>query len=112
MTYPTADEIRAAHEAIERDGPMANTTLQICALIQRDPILRAIVRRLLGAAAGSSIVDEALILGAIATGLNYGLRIHEQRMAAGPGEPDTPESVKEKAETAQAVMDLFREGRT
>lgn len=116
MNYPTAHEIRAAHDAISDDGPMANTTLQICALIQTNPILRAIVRRLLGAAAGSTVVDEAVIMGAIATGLNYGLRIHEQRMAAAAGETierDTPESVAEKATMAQSLRDLLRgsEGR-
>lgn len=81
MTYPTAEEIRAAREAIDRDGPIANTTMSLCAIVLSDPIFKAIRVRL---RPGSSPVDEAVIMSAIATGLNYGLRIGELRTGGKP----------------------------
>jgi hypothetical protein len=83
VTYPTSDEIRAAYLGINRDGVMAEATVELCALVLRDPILNAIVWRLTHAAdRGVGMPVEAAIASAIATGLNYGLRIHEQREAA------------------------------
>jgi hypothetical protein len=84
MNYPTSEEIREAYDAMDRDGPMAEVTIRLCALVLHDRILRGNVRRLLPALGRSS--PELLLASAIATGLNYGMRIHEQRMAVKPGE--------------------------
>ena len=81
MDYPTPDEIRLAAAAINRDGPEAETTARLCALVLSNPHLRSIVNRLMPALGRSELraPGEALLAGAIATGLNYGLRIHEIR---------------------------------
>lgn len=82
MTCPTADEIRLAHEGIDRDGPLAEATLELCARVLRDPTLRGVLERMAAAKplfAGSFVAPLA---GAMASGLNYGLRIGEQRAAA------------------------------
>jgi len=83
MNYPTPEEIRAAHDAINADGPMAETTIRLSAIVLNDPVLRGIVNRWTHHAAdrGHNIPGAAALASAIATGLNYGLRIHEQRMA-------------------------------
>jgi hypothetical protein len=83
MTYPMSEEIFRVHQDIERDGPCAHVTMELCALVLRDPHLRAIVNRLMGALPPSEFraPGEALLASAIATGLNYGLRIHERRIA-------------------------------
>ena len=88
MNYPTPEEIRIAHDAINRDGPASETTIQLCGLVLHDPCLRGIVNRLLPSLGHIEVreLGAALLAGAIATGLNYGLRIHEQRMAAGARE--------------------------
>ena len=86
MNYPTPEEIRLAHDAINADGPMAEATIRLGALVLHDPILKRIVRRMSRDAVGRALPPDVVILGAIVTGLNYGLRIHEQRMAAGARE--------------------------
>jgi len=86
MNYPTPEEIRFAHDAINADGPAAETTIRLGAMVLHDPVLRAILNRLVQAVERGSGVGMPIagaLAGAITTGLNYGLRIHEQRMAAG-----------------------------
>jgi hypothetical protein len=83
MTYPTPDEIRAAAEAIERDGAMAEITIALNKIVLQNPVLRRVAGRLANintqAPGLQGSFDEARIISAIVTGLNYGLRIHEQR---------------------------------
>jgi hypothetical protein len=79
MIFPTPEELRAAHDSIEKDGPNANTTMALSILILRDPHLKAVVDRL--TPIGAPMVSQGIIMAAIATGLNYALRVHEQRIA-------------------------------
>lgn len=46
VQLPTPTEIREAHEAIDRDGPMAATTLSLARLAALDPILNSITLRM------------------------------------------------------------------
>lgn len=80
MNYPTADEIREARAAIDRDGPAAEVTIVLSALVLQNDVLRAVAFRLSQIKPGDD--KFPLIVSAIATGLNYGLRIHERRIAA------------------------------
>jgi hypothetical protein len=83
MNYPTAEEIRLAHDAINADGPAAETTIRLGAMVLHDPVLRRIVNRMAREVDQSPRrPTEATVLAGIVTGLNYGLRIHEQRIAA------------------------------
>jgi hypothetical protein len=84
MNYPPPEEIRAAHDAINADGPAAETAIRLGAMVLHDPVLRRIVNRM-AREVDQSVrrPTEATVLAGIVTGLNYGLRIHEQRMAAG-----------------------------
>jgi hypothetical protein len=79
VTFPTPEELRAAHDAIERDGANANTTMALSVLVLRDPHLKAVVDRLTPIGA-TAMVSRGIIMAAIATGLNYALRVHEQRI--------------------------------
>src|ERR1700685_2084541 len=79
MNYPTPEEIREARIAIERDGPMAEVTLKLSALVLKNDVLRAIAYRLTRIKPSKD--PTTLVVSAITTGLNYGLRIHEQRIA-------------------------------
>jgi hypothetical protein len=80
MTLPTNEEMREAREAIDRDGPLAPFTAEICRLVLKSPELRSVVEKL---ATVEQPDGRALIIAAIATGLNYGLRIAAARQRCG-----------------------------
>jgi hypothetical protein len=85
MMYPTCEEICAAAAGIECDGSGADTTGTLCAIVLTDPHLRAVVMRLMRVVkalspSAAEVSGAALVASAIATGLNYGMRIHEQRV--------------------------------
>jgi hypothetical protein len=95
--FPTAEEIRAAYDAIKLDeATLGPSTSELATLILCDPILRAVTDRMAGARPMLEGRLAQVLAIAIATGLNYGLRIGEQRAAAAIA-PDTSETVAEKA---------------
>ena len=58
------------------------TSIKLCALVLSEPILREIVNRSWTMAVDSGVgvpAESTSLPVAIATGLNYGLRIHELR---------------------------------
>jgi hypothetical protein len=84
VTIPTAAEIAEAHAAILREGPQAQTTIDLCAAIVTDPIAASIAGKI-----AHSIGDRwglSALLGAFASGMNHGLRIGEARAARGGGQ--------------------------
>lgn len=114
MTLPTADEIRIAQESTMDDVPSG---VELTGLVLTDPTLRKVANYM----AGSRPMFEGrlshVLAIAIATGLNYGLRIGVQRAAARHPNcscgtesrgacivhsvaPDTPETAAEKARGA------------
>lgn len=81
MQIPTSEEIRAAHAAIDREGPVADTTAGLSLLAIRDPTLKAIVERWRSAipANENALAIHGLLVGALISGLNLGVRIGEAR---------------------------------
>ena len=87
MIYPTAAEIDAAYRAIDAEGPNSETTAAL-ALICLKTRLNGNVQRMAEAMVKILHLDdkpnartaiEAMLSGAVITGLNYGLRIGEER---------------------------------
>ena len=116
MTLPTPDEIRIAYNAAKLDeatlGPSTDGMTQ---LVLSDPTLRRCADRMAGGRPSTDGRLSHVLAAAIAVGLNYGLRIGDQRLqdliieigrerlerrTADPNrplpEPDTPETVAEK----------------
>ncbi len=90
MTLPTDDEIRAASKGIDDDGPGAGWTTDLALLCVKHPILRGIVDRMTMHANRRPdllAVEQSVLMGAMVTGLNYGLRIAERRVDALAREP-------------------------
>lgn len=98
MTIPTAEEIKAARDAIRADGPMADATIALGLLVAADPILRGYCETLAANApaaiqmmirtkqpqAPDSAMLVAFIRGAFVGGLYYGLRISDARVPLSP----------------------------
>jgi hypothetical protein len=89
MTLPTYEEIEAAWRAINEAGPMAHDTVDLSMLATKNSRLAGAVRRMadvhvkaLGVDPSNADMARALIMGAMVTGLNYGLRISDARVAA------------------------------
>jgi hypothetical protein len=95
MTIPTDEEIAVAWKGIDDDGPMADETTALTMLVLKHPHFRRITDRMLSMAvpaAGIKLADgqsvealRPLLIGAVVSGLNYGLRIGEARAAREPG---------------------------
>jgi hypothetical protein len=87
MVIPTAEQLRAAQEAIRIEGPMAPATLQLGLLCIREPLIREVVRNMI--LGGVEFNDfsggqqEGMLLGAVMAGLNLGLRIPQLDPKAG-----------------------------
>ena len=87
MKFPTTEEIKEAHDAIQDDGPQSETTVTLCTLLVLDPFLRTTVNQMAQVLnslppADGLLADankKAFVVSCIATGLNYALRIGETR---------------------------------
>jgi hypothetical protein len=90
VQLPTPAEIRDAHEAADRDGPMAATTLSLVRLATLDPILNSITLRMTAELQAMLRADgmdpeihrntlHAALNGALISGLNIALRIAQER---------------------------------
>lgn len=89
MTPPTPKEIEAAWREIDAAGPLAHDTLDLSILCLRSPRLVDAIKRMSEVYAFTLHVDPAyvelirpLVMGAVMTGLNYGLRIGDSRVKA------------------------------
>jgi hypothetical protein len=94
MITPTAEEILAAREAIDRDGSMCELNVMLGVLVASNEPLRNYCQRMaehapamIGAlrqSKPSHIPDamalEVFVRGVFMGGMNYGLRIAEQRI--------------------------------
>jgi hypothetical protein len=95
MTIPTDEEIGVAWKGIDDDGPIADETAALTMLVLKHPRFRQIIDRMLSMAvpaAGIKLADgqsaealRPLLMGAMVSGLNYGLRIGEARAVTEPG---------------------------
>jgi hypothetical protein len=113
VTLPTAEEIRAAHDGITRDGPQADTTVGLCALVLREPELRGFVDRLTGEFPVLGRLNSAALLSCVTWGMNMGLRIGEQRADAQAAERRTADPNRPLAEDAKEWGEEFEAtGRT
>jgi hypothetical protein len=89
MNYPTHEEIRLSYDAITADGEMSEVTVNLCAIVLEDPLLRNKAERLAGVlstmtAGGAQAAGPtgiAFIASCIASGLNHGIRIADMRLA-------------------------------
>lgn len=84
VTPPTPEEIRAAWESIDRDGPAAGTTIHLAALAMTDPTLSGVLGRMKDSHVAritpeTKLFAEAMLQGALIYGLNMGIRIGEAR---------------------------------
>jgi hypothetical protein len=95
MTIPTDEEIGVAWKGIDDDGPMADETTALTMLVLKHPHFHRIIDRMLSMAvpaAGIRLADgqpvealRPLLMGAMVSGLNHGLRVGEARAAKEPG---------------------------
>jgi hypothetical protein len=86
VRLPSLDEITAARAGIDREGPESPVTIGLCRVVQvsslcgnAERIAAAVVRATEAAPDNRILILQAAIASAIATGLNYGLRIGEAR---------------------------------
>ena len=94
MITPTSDEIKGAREAIERDGPGSDMGLMMGLLVASNEPLRTYCERMakgapeilrgLAASKPGWIPDEGVleifVRGVFMGGMNYALRIAEERI--------------------------------
>lgn len=78
MTIPTNQELHAAQDAIRREGPGAQYTIELGLLCLRDPLARGVCQNI----AAASGVELGVVIGAFIAGLNLGLHLVEKRQAA------------------------------
>lgn len=86
MMPPTFEEIAQAHREVVADGPSASTTLHLAALAISDPTLKDILLRMKESHLATfdpklKVFAEAMLDGALISGLNHGIRIGEARAA-------------------------------
>jgi hypothetical protein len=101
MELPTREEIEQAWREINAAGPMAHDTLVLSALGIRNSRLSDAVRRMTEVLAKTLDINpslagilQALVMGCVVTGLNYGLRIGDARVAAATKAPtETPKEL-------------------
>ena len=86
MTLPTAEEILAAWQSIDRDGPGSPTTIGLAALARFDPTLQGVLQRFSALGPGrladllqGKELAEAILCATLIYGLNLGIRIGEAR---------------------------------
>ena len=75
MTIPTDEELRRAYDAIDKDGPGAEWTLRLSMLALKHPV----VKRWLDNVTPFTSASRPVIMAALVMGLNFGLRIGEER---------------------------------
>lgn len=97
MTPPTAEEIAQAHREVDRDGPQAAATLNLAALVLQNPTLKGILGRMKASPIVNldpqlAVYADAMLNGAMISGLNLGIRIGEAR-AKEFAESDVPDFV-------------------
>jgi len=80
MTIPTTEEIQAAHDEVDVEGPASETTIALAQLALTDPHLKAFVDGVCGAA--PDLITRSAVMGALIGGLNLGIRIGEARPPA------------------------------
>lgn len=84
MRAPSYQEVLAAYQGIDADGPSAPGTLRLAALAMTDPILRKVLRNMRESYVTKfdpklEMFAEAMLTGALIYGLNLGIRIGEAR---------------------------------
>jgi len=97
LQFPTNEEIEEAWRGIEAAGPGAHETAVLAMHTLRNNRLADGISRMvdvycktLGIPASKERLVQGLVMGAVVTGLNYGLRIGDARVVAATKAPTDP----------------------